>query len=79
MKIVCQRIFAAILFAAVLFVGFSNAQINLTPHKITLKTGKSFNLNLPENYEIVPAAEGLNRVRFFAKAPDGRNFPICTI
>ncbi|HEX8568006.1 MAG TPA: hypothetical protein VF648_20375 [Pyrinomonadaceae bacterium] len=74
MKIVCQRIFAAILFAAVFFVGFSNAQIKLTPHKITLKSGKTFDLNLPENYEIVPAAEGLNRVRFFAKAPDGRIF-----
>lgn len=31
-------------------------------------------MNLPENYEITPAAEGLKRVRFFAKAPDGRIF-----
>lgn len=50
------------------------AQSKLTPHKITLKTGKSFNLNLPEDYEIIPAAEGLKRVRFFAKSPDGRIF-----
>ena len=50
------------------------AQSKLTPHKITLKDGKSFNLNLPENYEIIPAAEGLKRVRFFAKSPDGRIF-----
>jgi len=29
---------------------------------------------LPANFEIIPAAEGLNRVRFFAVAPDGRIF-----
>src|SRR5437660_1183881 len=50
------------------------AQPMLTPHKITLKDGKMFNLNLPEGFEIIPAAEGLKRVRFFAKAPDGRIF-----
>ncbi len=50
------------------------AQSRLVPQKITLKNGKSFNLNLPQNYEIIPAAEGLKRVRFFAKAPDGRIF-----
>ena len=50
------------------------AQPKLTPHKITLKTGKSFSLNLPADYEITPAVEGLKRVRFFAKSPDGRIF-----
>jgi glucose/arabinose dehydrogenase len=50
------------------------AQTRLTPHKVILKSGKSFNLNLPADYEIIPAAEGLKRVRFFAKAPDGRIF-----
>lgn len=50
------------------------AQTKFTPHKVSLKNGKTFNLNLPENYEIIPAAEGLKRVRFFAKAPDGRIF-----
>ncbi len=49
-------------------------QTKLTPHKINLKNGKTFNLNLPPDYEIIPAAEGLKRVRFFAKAPDGRIF-----
>lgn len=49
-------------------------QPTLVPNKITLKTGKPFNLNLPAEYEIVPAAQGLGRVRFFAKAPDGRIF-----
>jgi glucose/arabinose dehydrogenase len=50
------------------------AQIKLVPHKVSLKSGKTFNLNLPANYEIIPAAEGLKRVRFFAKSPDGRIF-----
>ncbi len=50
------------------------AQARLTPHKISLKTGKTFSLNLPADYEIIPAVEGLKRVRFFAKAPDGRIF-----
>ena len=50
------------------------AQIKLAPQKITLKSGKTFSLNLPADYEIIPAAEGLKRVRFFARAPDGRIF-----
>ena len=49
-------------------------QPKLTPHLIKLKNGKQFSLNLPANYEIIPAAEGLKRVRFFAKSPDGRMF-----
>ena len=47
---------------------------NLVPHQINLKNGKRFSLNLPANYDIFPAAEGLKRVRFFSKAPDGRMF-----
>lgn len=31
-------------------------------------------LNVSAEFEVVPAAEGLKRVRFFAKAPDGRIF-----
>ncbi|MGI8788262.1 MAG: PQQ-dependent sugar dehydrogenase [Pyrinomonadaceae bacterium] len=50
------------------------AQHALAPHKINLKNGKSFELNLPADFDIIPAAEGLKRVRFFAKAPDGRIF-----
>jgi glucose/arabinose dehydrogenase len=48
--------------------------LNLTPHKIPLKNGRAITLNAPEEFEIIPAAEGLKRVRFFAKAPDGRIF-----
>ncbi|MFE8306162.1 glucose/sorbosone dehydrogenase, partial [Acinetobacter baumannii] len=49
-------------------------QPKLVPHQINLKNGKRFSLNLPANFEIIPAAEGLKRVRFFTKAPDGRMF-----
>lgn len=68
-----RRIFAlllAALFSALPVV----AQIKLVAHRVSLQNGKSFNLDLPANYEIFPAAEGLKRVRFFAKAPDGRIF-----
>jgi glucose/arabinose dehydrogenase len=50
------------------------AQPRLTPHKVTLANGRAFSLNLPAEFEIKPAAEGLRRVRFFARAPDGRIF-----
>lgn len=50
------------------------AQPKLVPNKVSLKDGRNFNLNLTEGYEIIPAAEGLRRVRFFAKAPDDRVF-----
>ena len=49
-------------------------QPKLVPQQIKLKNGKQFFLNLPSDYEIIPAAEGLKRVRFFAKSPDGRMF-----
>lgn len=49
-------------------------QPRLMPNKIDLKNGKSFSLDLAEGFEMIPAAEGLKRVRFFAKAPDGRIF-----
>ena len=61
-----------ILFLVVAIPTF--AQVKLIPHAISLKNGKTFNLNLPADYEIIPAAEGLKRVRFFAKSPDGRIF-----
>lgn len=64
-----------LLFLCLLLFSVSSfAQTKLTPHKVSLKNGKTFNLNLPANYEIIPAAEGLKRVRFFAKSPDGRIF-----
>jgi glucose/arabinose dehydrogenase len=46
----------------------------LIPHHITLANGKSFDLNLPEGFEIAIAAQGLKRVRFMALSPDNRLF-----
>jgi glucose/arabinose dehydrogenase len=46
----------------------------LTPQRISFSGGRSFTLNLPEGYAISVAAQGLKRVRFMAKSPDGRIF-----
>ncbi len=50
------------------------ALTKLVPNKISLKDGKDFTLNLPPDYQIMPAVEGLKRVRFFARSPEGRIF-----
>ena len=49
-------------------------QPRLMPQRITLKSGKTITLDIADRFEMVPAIEGLKRVRFFAKAPDGRIF-----
>ena len=46
----------------------------LTPHHIELANGKSFELNLPQGYQIEIAAQGLKRVRFMTLSPDNRLF-----
>ncbi|RNF86334.1 glucose/sorbosone dehydrogenase [Lysobacter psychrotolerans] len=46
----------------------------LVPQAIRLDDGRRFTLQLPEGYTISPAAQGLKRVRFFARSPDGRVF-----
>lgn len=63
-----------LIFAIVLFPLMTRAQPKLVPNRIALKSGKTISLNLPADFEIIPAVEGLKRVRFFAKAPDGRIF-----
>lgn len=64
------------LFVFVLIVVFASAakSFALVPKRVTLKNGKTFNLNLPQGYEIVPAVEGVKRIRFMTKSPDGRIF-----
>ena len=52
----------------------SFGQIKLTTHRISLTNGKTFNLNLPEGFEIAVAVQGLKRVRFMSKSPDNRIF-----
>jgi glucose/arabinose dehydrogenase len=49
-------------------------QVKLTPHAVRLKGKHPFSLLLPVEFAIAPAAEGLKRVRFMAKSPDGRIF-----
>ncbi len=48
--------------------------LKLVPHRISLANGKSYDLNLPAELGISVAAQGLKRVRFMAKSPDGRIF-----
>ena len=48
--------------------------IQLQAQEIQLGDGTRFSLNIPEGFRMIPAAEGLRRVRFFSKAPDGRLF-----
>ena len=50
------------------------SQTKLVPQKITLKSGRIFTLNVADGFMVTPAVEGLKRVRFFAKSPDGRIF-----
>ncbi|HUQ33567.1 MAG TPA: PQQ-dependent sugar dehydrogenase [Pyrinomonadaceae bacterium] len=56
------------------YISAQNRGLRLTPHKISLAKGVTFNLNLPEEFEIMVAAEGLKRVRFMTKSPDNRIF-----
>jgi glucose/arabinose dehydrogenase len=46
----------------------------LMPHPIHLTNGKSLVLNLPANFTIDIAAQGLKRIRFMARSPDNRIF-----
>ena len=48
--------------------------LKLVPQEITLSDEETFTLDLPENFKIFPAAQGMPRVRFFAKSPDNRLF-----
>lgn len=48
--------------------------LKLTPRRISLADGRSFELNVPEGFEISVAAQGLRRVRFLSQSPDGRIF-----
>jgi glucose/arabinose dehydrogenase len=57
-----------------LFVVRAASAPRLVPHPVKLANGKTFLLNLPEDFDISIAAQGLKRVRFMAKAPDGRIF-----
>ena len=55
--------------AAALLTGSAQRQ-----HTLVYAPGKSITLTLPDALDINVAASGMKRVRFFAKAPDGRIF-----
>lgn len=64
-----------LLIAAMLVLTVTGtAQTGLVSQRIDLKNGKTITLDLPADLEVIPAAEGLKRVRFFARSPDGRIF-----
>ena len=66
--------YSALLFLLITACHDTATAQRLTPHHITLANGKSFDLNLPDGYEISVAAQGLKRVRFMALSPDNRLF-----
>ena len=70
--------FVFILLPALIGVGICEAMQTrsrkLVPHHISLTSGRSFDLNLPDGFAISVAAQGLKRVRFMAESPDGRIF-----
>lgn len=49
-------------------------EVKLTAHVVRLKGKRPFSLMLPADFTIVPAAEGLKRVRFMTRSSDGRIF-----
>jgi len=51
-----------------------DAAIELEPHSIHLQKGVDLDLSVPKGYGINVAFEGLRRLRFLAKSPDGRLF-----
>lgn len=64
---------SVVLGLAALCAGAASAAA-LVPHPVELDDGRRFSLDLPADLEIVPVAQGLKRVRFFARSPDGRLF-----
>jgi glucose/arabinose dehydrogenase len=51
-----------------------NAQVTLGQQAVLLKKGIVLNLKIPKGYHISVAADGMRRLRFLAKSPDGRLF-----
>ena len=48
------------------------AQPRLVPQAIRLDDGSTFTLRVPAGYRLDPVVQGLHRVRFFARDPQGR-------
>ncbi len=52
----------------------NNSELVLADQQVSLQNGKVFTLQVAEGFTVTPAYEGLKRVRFMAKSPDGRLF-----
>jgi glucose/arabinose dehydrogenase len=48
--------------------------LRLVPNRVVLEGRAPFDLDLPEGFALSVAAQGLRRVRFMARSPDGRIF-----
>jgi len=58
-----------------LFVCYSiNAQVVLEQHHIDLSKGIRLDLKIPKGYNISVSSEGMHRLRFLTKSPDGQLF-----
>jgi glucose/arabinose dehydrogenase len=60
--------------AVLLAAWFHSSVLAQKAHTLRYGKGRSITLSLPDEFDISVAASGLKRVRFFAKAPDGRIF-----
>ncbi len=63
-----------LLLLNIVYISAQTRTLKLTPHKVSLEKGDTFDLYLPEEFELRVAAEGLKRARFMTKSPDGRIF-----
>lgn len=59
---------------AAILINTDTAAFHLLPHHIVLQKGIELDLSIPQGYQISVAAEGLRRLRFLSKSPDGRLF-----
>lgn len=57
-----------------ILINTDTAAFDLLPQHIVLQKGIELDLNIPQGYQISVAAEGLRRLRFLSKSPDGRLF-----
>src|SRR5687767_10143537 len=67
------RIIVLLVIAAAAAVASGQTFPTLNPQSVTVGK-RSFALNLPPEFSISVAAQGLKRVRFMTKSPDGRIF-----
>ena len=63
-----------VLFLFVFLARITNFTCLNAQQQVTLKNGKTLTFNLPQGYQISVAYQGLRRLRFMTKSPDGRLF-----